>query len=314
MEGEFGIILAGGIGARFGSSVPKQYMKLNGREIISYSIEAFRESRLGENFILVCNEAEYKAQNIAKKYGGKRHRIGIDLALGCPNRLNRFGPGCVYCAEDGNRVHKGQRLARVRGDMRAILTGERTALNFLQRMSGIATYTANMVRLLEGSGLRLADTRKTTPNMRIFEKYAVRMGGGGNHRFNLSDAVLLKDNHIGAAGGMKAAVLAAKAHAPFTMKIEAEAETLDEVREAVEAGADIVMLDNMSDEDMKAAVALVAGRALVEISGNVTAENAARLKGIGADIVSCGALTHSAPILDVSLKNLHPVEEGAERG
>ena len=219
-----------------------------------------------------------------------------------------------FCAEDGDRVHKGQRLARVRGDMRAILTGERTALNFLQRMSGIATYTANMVRLLEGSGLRLADTRKTTPNMRIFEKYAVRMGGGGNHRFNLSDAVLLKDNHIGAAGGMKAAVLAAKVHAPFTMKIEAEAETLDEVREAVEAGADIVMLDNMSDEDMKAAVALVAGRALVEISGNVTAENAARLKGIGADIVSCGALTHSAPILDVSLKNLHPAEEGAERG
>ena len=212
-------------------------------------------------------------------------------------------------AKDGERVHKGQLLARVAGDMRAILTGERTALNYLQRMSGIATYTAKMAKLLEGTGLRLVDTRKTTPNMRLFEKYAVRMGGGGNHRWNLSDAVLLKDNHIGAAGGVKQAVAAAKAYAPFTMKIEVEAETLGMVREAVEAGADIVMLDNMSDEQMKEAVALVGGRALVEISGNVTAENVARLKDIGADVVSCGALTHSAPILDVSLKNLRPAKE-----
>lgn len=189
--------------------------------------------------------------------------------------------------------------------MRAILTGERTALNYLQRMSGIATYTAQVVRLLEGSSLRLVDTRKTTPNMRIFEKYAVRVGGGGNHRYNLSDAILLKDNHIGAAGGVGKAVAMAKAYAPFTMKIEVETETLDMVKEAVEAGADIIMLDNMTHEQMKQAVALVAGRAVVEISGNVTAENIERLKDIGADIVSSGALTHSAPILDVSLKNLH---------
>ncbi len=211
-------------------------------------------------------------------------------------------------AADGDRVEKGQKLAAVRGDMRAILTGERTALNFLQRMSGIATYTAKMAALLEGSGLKLVDTRKTTPNMRLFEKYAVRVGGGGNHRYNLSDAVLLKDNHIGAAGGVAEAVRRAKAYAPFTAKIEVEAENIAMALEAVEAGADIVMLDNMSHDDMKAAVQAIGGRALVEISGNVTAENAARLKDIGADIVSCGALTHSAPILDVSLKNLHPVE------
>ena len=210
-------------------------------------------------------------------------------------------------ARDGESVKKGQKLAVVRGDMRAILTGERTALNFLQRMSGIATYTAKMAALLAGSGLRLVDTRKTTPNMRLFEKYAVRAGGGGNHRYNLSDAVLLKDNHIGAAGGVRAAVQAAKAHAPFTAKIEVEAESVAMALEAVEAGADIVMLDNMSHDAMKEAVRAIGGRALVEISGNVTAENAARLKDIGADIVSCGALTHSAPILDVSLKNLHPV-------
>lgn len=210
-------------------------------------------------------------------------------------------------ARDGESVKRGQKLAAVRGDMRAILTGERTALNFLQRMSGIATYTAKMAALLAGSGLRLVDTRKTTPNMRLFEKYAVRAGGGGNHRYNLSDAVLLKDNHIGAAGGVRAAVQAAKAHAPFTAKIEVEAESVDMALEAVEAGADIVMLDNMSHDAMKEAVRAIGGRALVEISGNVTAENAARLKDIGADIVSCGALTHSAPILDVSLKNLHPV-------
>lgn len=219
------------------------------------------------------------------------------------------GYTCVrMLAEDGDIVKKGQLLATVHGDMRTILTGERTALNYLQRMSGIATYTAKMVKLLEGSGLKLVDTRKTTPNMRIFEKYAVRVGGGGNHRFNLSDAVLLKDNHIGAAGGVKEAVAAAKAYAPFTMKIEVEVENMDMVKDAVEAGADIIMLDNMSDAEMKEAVGYIAGRALVEISGNVTKENVVRLKDIGADVVSCGALTHSAPILDLSLKNLHPVD------
>ena len=215
-----------------------------------------------------------------------------------------------FFAQDGDAVQKGQRLAAVRGDMRAILTGERTALNYLQRMSGIATYTAAVMRLLEGSGLKLVDTRKTTPNMRIFEKYAVRVGGAGNHRWNLSDAVLLKDNHIGAAGGVKQAVAAAKAYAPFTMKIEVEVENMDMVKDAVAAGADIIMLDNMTDAQMREAVGYIAGRALVEISGNVTAENIARLKDIGADVVSSGALTHSAPILDVSLKNLHPTGGG----
>ena len=218
------------------------------------------------------------------------------------------GVKIVFYAKDGDRVEKGQKLATVRGDMRAILTGERTALNFLQRMSGIATYTAQMAELLAGSGLRLVDTRKTTPNMRIFEKYAVRVGGGGNHRWNLSDAVLLKDNHIGAAGGVKQALAAAKAYAPFTMKIEVETETLEQVKDAVEAGADIIMLDNMTAEQMKEAVRLIGGRALVEISGNVTKESVSKLREIGADVVSSGALTHSAPILDVSLKNLHPVE------
>lgn len=218
------------------------------------------------------------------------------------------GADVRFFVKDGDSVRKGQLLASVAGDMRAILTGERTALNYLQRMSGIATYTAKMAKLLEGSGLQLVDTRKTTPNMRIFEKYAVRVGGGGNHRFNLSDAVLLKDNHIGAAGGVKQAVAAAKAYAPFTMKIEVETENMGMVKDAVEAGADIVMLDNMTDDEMREAVKYIAGRALVEISGNVTAENVSRLKSIGANVVSCGALTHSAPILDVSLKNLHPVD------
>ena len=215
---------------------------------------------------------------------------------------------CVFTVREGDRIVKGQLLGTVTGDMRAILTGERTALNFLQRMSGVATATARVAARLSGSGLRLVDTRKTTPNMRLFEKYAVRTGGGGNHRYNLSDAVLLKDNHIGAAGGVAAAVAAAKAHAPFTMKIEVETETLDQVREAVEAGADIIMLDNMDAPTMKEAVALIGGQATVEISGNVTEENAAAFRGIGADIVSCGAITHSAGILDLSLKNLHPVE------
>ena len=210
--------------------------------------------------------------------------------------------------EEGARVKAGDVILKLEGNMRAILSGERTALNFLQRMSGIATYTAQMAELLAGSGLRLVDTRKTTPNMRIFEKYAVRVGGGGNHRWNLSYAVLLKDNHIGAAGGVKQAIAAAKAYAPFTMKIEVETETLAQVKDAVEAGADIIMLDNMTAEQMKEAVRLIGGRALVEISGNVTKESVPQLREIGADVVSSGALTHSAPILDVSLKNLHPVE------
>ena len=212
-----------------------------------------------------------------------------------------------FCA-DGDRVEPGQRLALLRGDIRALLSGERTALNFLQRMSGIATHTAELVSLLQGSGITLLDTRKTTPNLRIFEKYAVTVGGGTNHRYNLSDGVMLKDNHIGAAGGIKPAVARARAYAPCVRKIEVETETLEQVREAVEAGADIIMLDNMDPETMKEAVALIAGRAQTECSGNVTAEKIAQLRDIGVDYISSGALTHSSPILDLSLKHLRPVD------
>ena len=211
-----------------------------------------------------------------------------------------------FRCEDGDAVSKGQLLAVVSGNAHAILTGERTALNYLQRMSGIATYTNQVVSLLEGSSIRLLDTRKTTPNMRIFEKYAVRVGGGYNHRYNLSDGVLLKDNHINAAGGVAEAVKASQEYAPFVRKIEVETETLEMVREAVEAGADIIMLDNMTPEDMKKAVEITAGKAKTECSGNVTRENIENLKKIGVDYISCGALTHSAPILDVSLKNFFP--------
>jgi nicotinate-nucleotide pyrophosphorylase (carboxylating) len=209
-----------------------------------------------------------------------------------------------YCA-DGDAVKKGQRMAVVRGDVRVLLSGERVALNYLQRMSGIATYTRSIADLLEGTGTRLLDTRKTTPNMRIFEKYAVRVGGGSNHRYNLSDGVLLKDNHIGAAGGVAQAIRMARDYAPFVRKIEIEVENLEMVEEAVEAGADIIMLDNMAVEEMEKAIALIDGRAQTECSGNVTRENAAGYAAIGVDFISSGALTHSAPILDISLKHLH---------
>ena len=211
--------------------------------------------------------------------------------------------------KDGDEVKKGQMLALVSGDIRVLLSGERVALNFLQRMSGVATYTRSVAKLLEGSKTRLLDTRKTTPNMRVFEKYAVRVGGGYNHRYNLSDGVLLKDNHIGAAGGVKRAVEMARDYAPFVRKIEVEVESLDMCKEALEAGADIIMLDNMSVEEMKAAVAMIAGRAVTECSGNVTLENIEKIKQTGVDFVSSGALTHSAPILDLSLKELKPEEE-----
>ena len=213
-----------------------------------------------------------------------------------------------FLVQDGAEVHKGQLMAKVHGDIRTLLCGERTALNYLQRMSGIATYTHSVAELLKGTGIKLLDTRKTTPNNRIFEKYAVRIGGGNNHRYNLSDGVLLKDNHIGAAGGVKEAIAAAKKYAPFVRKIEVEVENLDMVKEAVEAGADIIMLDNMDTVALKEAIAYIDGRAEIEVSGNVTKENIARLTGLGVDYVSSGALTHSAPILDISLKNLHPVE------
>ncbi len=212
-----------------------------------------------------------------------------------------------YQVKEGDAISKGQLLAKVTGDIRALLCGERVALNYLQRMSGIATYTNSVTKLMKNSKIKLLDTRKTTPNNRIFEKYAVRVGGGNNHRYNLSDGVLLKDNHIGAAGGVMEAVTMAREYAPFVRKIEVEVETLDMVKEAVDAGADIIMLDNMSHDQIREAVEWIAGRAETEISGNVTRENIAELMDLGVDYVSSGALTHSAPILDVSLKNLHAI-------
>ena len=212
-----------------------------------------------------------------------------------------------YC-KDGDEVKKGQKLGEVVGDIRVLLSGERTALNYLQRMSGIATYTRSIAKPLDGTNTKLLDTRKTTPNMRVFEKYAVKVGGGYNHRFNLSDGILLKDNHIGAAGGVYNAVKMAKEYAPFVRKIEVEVENLDMLKEALDAGADIIMLDNMSVEDMKKAVSYCKGKAVTECSGNVTKENVSKLVDIGVDYISSGALTHSAPILDLSLKNLAPKE------
>ena len=210
--------------------------------------------------------------------------------------------------KDGDAVKKGDLLATVNGDIRVLLSGERVALNYLQRMSGIATYTSQVAKLLEGSKVTLLDTRKTTPNCRVFEKYAVRVGGGCNHRYNLSDGVLLKDNHIGAAGSVAKAVAMAKEYSPFVRKIEIEVETMDQVKEAVEAGADIIMLDNMTPEMMKEAVNFIDGRAQTECSGNITKENIQKILETGVDFVSSGALTHSAPILDISMKNLHAVE------
>lgn len=214
----------------------------------------------------------------------------------------------TFNVKDGDGIKKGQLLAVITGDIRVLLSGERVALNFLQRMSGIATYTAEMVKLLEGSKTRLLDTRKTTPNMRLFEKYAVKVGGGCNHRYNLSDGILLKDNHIGAAGSIEKAVKLARKYAPFVRKIEVEVENLDMCKEALDAGADIIMLDNMSVADMKAAVKMIGGRAVTECSGNVTRENVKAITETGVDFVSSGALTHSAPILDLSMKNLKPIK------
>ena len=209
--------------------------------------------------------------------------------------------------KDGDEVKNKQLMGIVKGDIRVLLSGERTALNYLQRMSGIATYTKSVASLLEGKKTKLLDTRKTTPNMRIFEKYAVKVGGGNNHRYNLSDGILLKDNHIGAAGGVKEAVEMAKEYAPFVRKIEIEVENLEMFKEALEAGADIIMLDNMSVEDMAEAVKLAGGRVRTECSGNVTKENIEKLTDIGVDFISSGALTHSAPIMDISLKNLRAI-------
>lgn len=262
---------------------------ITGEDITTNSV--MRESRLGE-VDLICKQDGVIA--------------GLDVFKRTFELLDENTQVTFFCA-DGDRVKKGQKLGVVRGDIRVLLSGERTALNYLQRMSGIATYTRQIADLLQGSKTKLLDTRKTTPGMRIFEKYAVKVGGGYNHRYNLSDGILLKDNHIGAAGGVGEAIWMAKEYAPFVRKIEVEVENLDMLKEALEAGADIIMLDNMSVEDMKEAVRLTAGRAETECSGNVTRENVAKLVDIGVDYISSGALTHSSPILDLSLKNLHAV-------
>lgn len=213
---------------------------------------------------------------------------------------------CGY--KDGDLVKKGETIGVIYGDIRALLSGERTALNYMQRMSGIATITREYANEIKSFKTILLDTRKTTPNMRPFEKYAVTVGGGKNHRYNLSDGVLLKDNHIGAAGSVTKAIEMARSYAPFVRKIEIETETLEQVAEAVSAGADIIMLDNMDNETMKKALELIDGRAQTECSGNVTKERLREIAEIGVDFVSSGALTHSAPIMDISLKNLTPIE------
>lgn len=278
-------------------------MKLNADNLILLALQeditsedittnsVMREYQLGE-VELICKEDGVIA--------------GLDVFKRVFELLDEKTQATFTCA-DGDAVKKGQKLGVVRGDIRVLLSGERTALNYLQRMSGIATYTRKIADLLKGTKTKLLDTRKTTPGMRIFEKYAVKVGGGYNHRYNLSDGILLKDNHIGAAGGVKEAVMMAKEYAPFVRKIEIEVENLDMLKEALEAGADIIMLDNMSIEDMKEAVKLTAGKAETECSGNVTKENVAKLVDIGVDYISSGALTHSAPILDLSLKNLHAI-------
>ena len=278
-------------------------MTLNADELI---LQALREDISSEDVSTnaVMREAqEGEAQLICKQ-------DGVLAGLSVFQRVFELLDETVlveFHFSDGDKVKKGDLIGTVTGDIRAVLSGERTALNYLQRMSGIATYTNSISELLKGSKVKLLDTRKTTPNMRIFEKYSVKVGGGYNHRYNLSDGVLLKDNHIGAAGGVKEAVLMAKEYAPFVRKIEIECETVEMVQEAVEAGADIIMLDNMTVEEMEKAIAYVDGRAEIECSGNVTKENIERYISLGVDYISSGALTHSAPIMDISLKNLHAV-------
>lgn len=269
-------------------------------------LEALREDISSEDVTTnsVMKEAVKGEVNLICKQDGII--AGLDIFKRVFQLLDETTEVELYCA-DGDEVKNGQLMGKVIGDIRVLLSGERVALNYLQRMSGIATYTHSVASLLVGSKTKLLDTRKTTPNMRIFEKYAVRVGGGYNHRYNLSDGVLLKDNHIGAAGSVAKAVQRAKEYAPFVRKIEVEVENLDMVKEAVEAGADIIMLDNMSTEEMQEAIRMIDGRAETECSGNVTKENISRLTSLGVDYISSGALTHSAPILDISLKNLHAI-------
>ena len=278
-------------------------MKLN---VDPYILSALKEDITSEDVTTNCVMPEAKAGEVDLICKEDGIICGLDVFARVFELLDEKSKIEFY-VKDGDAVKEKQKLATITGDIRILLSGERTALNYLQRMSGIATYTNSVASLLKGTDIKLLDTRKTSPNNRIFEKYAVRIGGGHNHRYNLTDGVLLKDNHIGAAGGVKEAVAMAKKYAPFVRKIEVEVENLDMVKEAVEAGADIIMLDNMSPEIMKEAVDIIDKRAEIEMSGNVTKENIERIKGLGVDYVSSGALTHSAPILDLSLKNLHPI-------
>ena len=278
-------------------------MKINADELI---LSALKEDITSEDITTNSVMREYRLGEVELICKQDGVIAGLDVFKRVFQLLDDKCEFTFYCS-DGYDVKKGEHLVKVRGDIRVLLSGERTALNYLQRMSGIATYTRAVSKLLEGSRTKLLDTRKTTPNMRVFEKYAVKIGGGYNHRYNLSDGILLKDNHIGAAGGVKEAVRMAKEYAPFVRKIEIEVENLDMLREALEAGADIIMLDNMSVEDMTEAVKLAKGKAETECSGNVTKENIEKLVKIGVDYISSGALTHSSPILDLSLKNLHSV-------
>ena len=278
-------------------------MGLNADELI---LQALREDISSED--VTTNAVMRKAQNGEAQLICKQ--AGVLAGLYVFRRVFELLDGDVaveFHFSDGDKVKKGDLIGTISGDIRAILSGERTALNFLQRMSGIATYTNSIASLLEGSKVKLLDTRKTTPNMRIFEKYSVKVGGGYNHRYNLSDGILLKDNHIGAAGGVKEAIAMAKEYAPFVRKIEVECETVKMVKDALEAGADIIMLDNMGVEEMQEAIAAIGGKAEIECSGNVTKENIGHYISLGVDYISSGALTHSAPILDISLKNLHAV-------
>ena len=278
-------------------------MKLQADHLI---MEALREDISGED--VTTNAVMKQAVTGEVELIAKQEGVVAGLAV-FRRVFELLDPQTVteFYVNDGDRVEKGLLMGKVRGDIRVLLSGERVALNYLQRMSGIATYTRKTADLLKGSGVKLLDTRKTTPNMRIFEKYAVRVGGGFNHRYNLSDGVLLKDNHINAAGGVKEAVRLVREYAPFVRRIEVETEDLDMVKEALEAGADIIMLDNMSIEEMREAVKLIDGRAETECSGNVTADNIKELISTGVNYISSGALTHSAPILDISMKNLHAV-------
>jgi len=278
-------------------------MKLNADDLILLALkEDITSEDISTNSVMPHNQLG-EVELICKEDGVI---AGLDVFRRVFQLLDDKTEVSFTCA-DGDKVTKGQKLGVIRGDIRVLLSGERTALNYLQRMSGIATYTRAIADLLKGSKTKLLDTRKTTPGMRVFEKYAVKVGGGYNHRYNLSDGILLKDNHIGAAGGVGAAIRMAKEYAPFVRKIEIEVENLDMVKEALEAGADIIMLDNMSVEDMREAVRLTVGKAEIECSGNVTKENITNLVDIGVDYISSGALTHSSPILDLSLKNLHAI-------